>query len=124
MRLPRLRLSWIMIGVAFVALHLMLIKTTMSFLIPQELVIGGLPMAAILTIGHVVLRTRRDIRLFVVGFEAFGSVRWRCTLCLSSFSIEPQYYPTLSYSSSRLKTCSDGISQSSFLPSSTLSQLP
>ncbi len=74
MRLPRLRLSWIMIGVTFVALHLMLIKTTMGFLIPQQLVIGGLPMAAILTIGQVVLRTRRDIRLFVVGFEVFGSV--------------------------------------------------
>ena len=57
MKLPRLNLGWLMIGVALVAIHLAIVQKMMSWPAPviHDLILGAVPMAALVAIGTVLI---------------------------------------------------------------------
>ena len=61
MKLPRLNLGWLMIGVALFAIHLAIVQKMMSWPAPviHDLILGAVPMAALVAIGTVLIYTRR-----------------------------------------------------------------
>jgi hypothetical protein len=79
MKAPRVRIAWIMIGVAIAALDFGAIR---AFLDPRMngpgrppgilLLLGALPMTNVLAVGMLIGQRRPASRPFLLGFEAFG----------------------------------------------------
>jgi hypothetical protein len=79
-RLPRFRISWLMVFVALAALNFAAIRalyhdlwTGMHANKLDFLALGALPMANVLAVAILIGHRRRECRPFLLGFEAFGA---------------------------------------------------
>ena len=86
MRLPRLRIAWVMIFIAIVALDLGAIRALRGVQFRAAingsprladmigaLIFGALPMANVLAFSFLIGLRRRGSRPFLLGFETFGA---------------------------------------------------
>jgi hypothetical protein len=74
-KLPRLRISWVMVLVAIVGLNCWAIRTVLDYRSPiaDRVGRGSLPMANILVLAPLVSYPYRGGRLFLWGLEVFGA---------------------------------------------------
>ena len=74
MKVPRIRIAWVMVAVAIAALDFAAIRAFLD--IPEVffLVLGAVPMANVLAVGILVGQQRPGSRPFLLGFEAFGAM--------------------------------------------------
>ncbi len=89
MRLPRLRIAWLMVAVAIVAVDLGAIRALIDLRPPRTghlLLVGALPMLNVLGAGMLVARQRPTSRPFLIGFEVFGMMALGVYVGLVTFS--------------------------------------
>ncbi len=76
MKLPRFRLAWLMVFVAFAAVNFGVIRVLMGYRpnthTGETLIVGALPIANVLVVGLLIGQRRRGSRRFLWGFEVFG----------------------------------------------------
>jgi hypothetical protein len=96
MIVPRVRIGWLMVAVAIVAIEFALIRA-LSDLDPSGVfwVFGALPMANVLIVGLLIARQRPRRRPFLLGFEVFGALALSVGVLLSFIPGRPG--PILSY---------------------------
>jgi hypothetical protein len=80
-KVPRIRIAWVMVAVAFAALDFAVIRAFLghrtNVLDEQRgilLLLGALPMANVLAVGMLIGQRRPGSRPFLLGFEAFGAM--------------------------------------------------
>ena len=101
MKMPRVRLAWVMVSIALIAIDLGVLREnhlsgnhwTVSLLI-----LGVLPMANALIVGLLISRRLSTTRPFFLGFEMMGM------MALASFvimTIHPRTYPWIDWYTER-----------------------
>jgi hypothetical protein len=73
-KVPRFRIAWLMIAVAFAALNFGAIRVMFGSPTAVFLVLGALPMVNILAVGILIGTRRPGSRPFLLGFVAFGAM--------------------------------------------------
>jgi hypothetical protein len=92
-KLPRLRIAWLMAIVAMAALHFgavragLEVRRHLSTPIIDLLGVGALPMANVLAVRLLVGDRRRGSRSFLLGVEAFGAAA--LVACIAVASLYP-----------------------------------
>jgi hypothetical protein len=96
-KVPRFRIAWVMVFVAFAALNFAAMRVVLVQSGPTSelLAVGALPMAIILAVGHLVGLRRRGSRPFLLGFEVFGVMALAIYVALVSFSPQKTVIPYL-----------------------------
>ena len=77
MKVPRIRIVWVMFAVAIAALDFWVILPNLGSLVGETetyLLLGALPMANVLAVGMVIGQQRPGSSPFFLGFEAFGAM--------------------------------------------------
>ena len=77
MKVPRFRISWIMVFIALAALNFTVLRAAFDDPSPASelLALGTMPMATVLTIGLIIgPQWRPGCRPFILGFESFGAL--------------------------------------------------
>jgi hypothetical protein len=75
-KVPRIRIAWVMFAVAIFAVDFAAIRALIDSPPPlgEELLFGALPMANVLMIGLLIGQQRAGSQPFFVGFELFGAI--------------------------------------------------
>jgi hypothetical protein len=75
-KIPRIRIGWVMVAVAVAALNFGAIRTIFAGTGQMGLswVVGTLPMANVLAVGLLTAQQRPRYYPFLLGFEAFGAM--------------------------------------------------
>ena len=76
MKIPRIRIGWVMVAVAVAALSFGAIRAIFAATgqILSPWVVGTLPMANVLGVGLLIAQQRPRYYPFLLGFEAFGAM--------------------------------------------------
>lgn len=76
MKVPRIRIAWVMFAVAILAVDFAVIREFLDYASPlgAELLFGALPMANVLVVGLLIAQQRPRSRQFLLGFELFGAI--------------------------------------------------
>jgi hypothetical protein len=88
-RLPRVRIAWVMFAVAIAALDFAAIREWSHSVRGDFLVVGALPMANVLAVAMLVTRRRPGSRPFVLGFVSFGMLALTVYVALTVLFIDP-----------------------------------
>jgi hypothetical protein len=75
-KIPRIRIAWVMFAIAFFAIDFTIMRALLDYPSPlgEELLFGALPMANVLMVGLLIAQQRPRSRPFFVGFEFFGAI--------------------------------------------------
>ncbi len=76
MKLPRIRIAWVMLAIAILAIDFAVMRALMNYgsASREELLFGAVPMANELVVGLLIWQQRPNRRLFFTGFELFGAI--------------------------------------------------
>jgi hypothetical protein len=88
-KVPRFRIAWVMVFVAFVALNFPAIRATSDSAVGGLLTMGALPMANVLAVGILVGLRRPGSRPFLLGFEGFAAMALALYVALACFYGQP-----------------------------------
>ena len=93
MKVPRLRIAWVMVAIAIAALDFAAIRASLDIPEVGLLVLGALPMANVLAVGILVGQQRPGSRPFLLGFEVFGAMALAVYVILATYlrheAVEP-----------------------------------
>jgi hypothetical protein len=97
MEVPRIRIAWVMVFVAFAALDFTAFRAARDDPRPAAplLTLGAMPMATVLAIGLLIGHRRLHNRLFLLGFESFGALALALYVVLASRFSEETIGPYL-----------------------------
>ena len=91
-KLPRIRIAWVMFAVAFFAIDLTVMRALLDYPSPlgEELLFGALPMANVLAVGLLIAQQRVRSRPFLLGFELFGAIALASYIASARFCPGPR----------------------------------
>ena len=84
-KVPRIRISWVMFAVAIAAFDFAAIRALVDSPSPmgEDLLFGAVPMANVLVVGLLIAQQRPRSRPFLLGFELFGSIALAAYIALA-----------------------------------------
>ena len=76
MKVPRIRIAWVMFAIAAFAIDLTVMRALVDYPSPmgEDLLFGALPMTNVLAVGLLIAQHRPRSRPFLLGFELFGAI--------------------------------------------------
>ena len=91
MKVPRFRIAWVLVAVAFAALNFGAIRACFdsTFAWNEFVLLGALPMANVLGLGLLIAQQRPKSRLFLVGFVTFGAAALALYVALMILLTDP-----------------------------------
>jgi hypothetical protein len=87
-KVPRIRIAWVMVAVAVAALNFWAMRVILGPRTGQLgslLAAGALPMANVLAVGMLIRQRRPESRPFLLGFESFGAMALALYVVLACF---------------------------------------
>jgi hypothetical protein len=91
LRIPRIRIAWVMVAIAIAAVGLTVIRALNDYRTPigELLILGAVPMANVLAVGLLIGQQRPGRRAFLLGFETFGAMALALYVVLTVFFGDP-----------------------------------